>query len=87
VSPHHVVEKVFQVSPFCLWIISVFDQLTSLDELVEATTVPKDRLCRACFDGVYPIVVPDNMRRPATLLDAPLMLSSGGGAGDSLSRP
>ena len=30
----------------------------SLDELVEATTVPKDRLCRACFDGVYPVELP-----------------------------
>jgi amidophosphoribosyltransferase len=31
-----------------------------LDELVEATTVPKDKLCRACFDGVYPIGVPQD---------------------------
>jgi amidophosphoribosyltransferase len=31
-----------------------------LDELVEATTVPKDNLCRACFDGVYPIGVPQD---------------------------
>ncbi|TDE12987.1 amidophosphoribosyltransferase [Jiangella asiatica] len=30
-----------------------------LDELVEASTVPKDRLCRACFDGVYPIQPPE----------------------------
>jgi amidophosphoribosyltransferase len=29
----------------------------SLDELVAATTVPADRLCQACFDGVYPIPV------------------------------
>ncbi len=27
----------------------------SLEELVEATTVPADDLCRACFDGVYPV--------------------------------
>ena len=60
---------------------------TSLDELIEATTVPKDRLCRACFDGVYPVVVPDPERRSTALLDAPPLLSSGGGAGDSLSRP
>ena len=31
----------------------------SLDGLVEATTVPGDRLCRACFDGDYPIEVDD----------------------------
>lgn len=27
----------------------------SLDGLVEATQLPKDRLCRACFDGHYPV--------------------------------
>jgi amidophosphoribosyltransferase len=31
-----------------------------LEELVEATTVPVDKLCRACFDGVYPIGVPQD---------------------------
>jgi len=31
----------------------------SLDELVEATGVPKDSLCRACFDGVYPLPIPE----------------------------
>jgi amidophosphoribosyltransferase len=30
----------------------------SLDGLVSATTVPAERLCRACFDGVYPIDLP-----------------------------
>jgi len=34
----------------------------SLDELVESTQVPKDRLCRACFDGVYPIPVEEDAR-------------------------
>ncbi len=33
-----------------------------LDELVAATEVPKDRLCRACFDGVYPIEVDADSR-------------------------
>ena len=31
----------------------------SLDQLVEATNVAKDRLCRACFDGVYPVELPE----------------------------
>ncbi len=31
----------------------------SLEELVDATAIPMDRLCRACFDGVYPIELPD----------------------------
>jgi len=34
----------------------------SLESLTEATTVPADRLCRACFDGDYPIPVADNER-------------------------
>jgi len=29
----------------------------SLPALIEATTVPADRLCRACFDGEYPVSV------------------------------
>ncbi len=33
-----------------------------LDELVAATDVAKDRLCRACFDGVYPIEVDEASR-------------------------
>lgn len=30
-----------------------------LDELIEATNVPGDNLCRACFDGVYPVPLPE----------------------------
>jgi amidophosphoribosyltransferase len=30
----------------------------SLDGLVQATTITKDRFCRACFDGVYPVELP-----------------------------
>ena len=30
----------------------------SLDSLMKATHVPADQLCRACFDGVYPIELP-----------------------------
>ncbi|KIH99405.1 amidophosphoribosyltransferase [Streptomonospora alba] len=41
-----------------------------LDALVEATEVPKDRLCRACFDGVYPIEV-DEGSRGKYLLEKP----------------
>jgi amidophosphoribosyltransferase len=31
----------------------------SLDSLISATEQPKTRLCRACFDGVYPIALPE----------------------------
>ncbi len=30
----------------------------SLEGLTKATTIPADRLCRACFDGVYPVPIP-----------------------------
>jgi amidophosphoribosyltransferase len=30
----------------------------SLDGLVGATEIAKDNLCRACFDGVYPVAIP-----------------------------
>jgi amidophosphoribosyltransferase len=31
----------------------------SLDGLIAATEQPRTRLCRACFDGEYPIGLPD----------------------------
>ena len=31
----------------------------SLEELIEATTIPAEKLCRACFDGIYPVPIPD----------------------------
>jgi amidophosphoribosyltransferase len=34
----------------------------SLDELIAASHQPKDRLCRACFDGQYPIPVAESAR-------------------------
>ena len=34
----------------------------SLDGLVAATTLPADRLCRACFDGIYPVAVEESER-------------------------
>jgi amidophosphoribosyltransferase len=31
----------------------------SLEGLIEATTVPAANLCRACFDGIYPVALPE----------------------------
>ncbi len=70
----------------------------SLDGLVEATTVPKGRLCRACFDGVYPVELPDDARLGKNILEQPTLplgdpsdgldaLIGGAGATDALSRP
>ncbi len=40
-----------------------------LDGLVAATSVPKDDLCRACFDGVYPVELPEAERLGKHLLE------------------
>ena len=71
-----------------------------LEELVAATTVPKDDLCRACFDGVYPVELPDPEDLGKHLLEleptlavdpqdgpAGLSLTRGAGASDALDRP
>jgi amidophosphoribosyltransferase len=34
----------------------------SLDELIAASQIPKNDLCRACFDGIYPIPVDEDAR-------------------------
>ncbi len=41
----------------------------SLDGLIEATTLPADRLCRACFDGDYPVPVADDEKGKHLLED------------------
>ena len=41
----------------------------SLDGLVAATRVGKDQLCRACFDGVYPVELPLSARLGKYLLE------------------
>lgn len=41
----------------------------SLEELTAATTMETDRLCRACFDGHYPIEPPKPERMRSDLLD------------------
>ncbi|HEY5185018.1 MAG TPA: amidophosphoribosyltransferase [Actinomycetes bacterium] len=70
----------------------------SLEELVDATTVPADRLCRACFDGTYPVPLPEPEHLGKHLLEAfeqavptdadglPTLVA-GGGASDALTRP
>jgi amidophosphoribosyltransferase len=45
----------------------------SLDALVDATHQPKESLCRACFDGVYPIDLPAQ-GLDKFLLEGPAML-------------
>ncbi len=71
----------------------------SLEQLIEASTVPKDNLCRACFDGVYPVPLPEpehlgkhllelDAALPLEGLDTPALSYRGGaGAADALDRP
>ncbi len=69
----------------------------SLDELISATNVAKDDLCRACFDGVYPVELPEptmlgkHLLEPAADaridVDGLAVSLAGGGAADALTRP
>ncbi len=71
----------------------------SLDGLVAATNNAKNDLCRACFDGVYPVALPEQallgkhmlegFENAAMIGDADGLgtVTIGGGAGDALSRP
>ena len=70
-----------------------------LDALIDATDIARDRLCRACFDGVYPVVLPEPEllgkhvlegieRRVERTTDADGVATVlGGGASDALERP
>jgi amidophosphoribosyltransferase len=63
----------------------------SLEGLVAATEQPTENLCRACFDGVYPIPLPEPELLGKHLLESgpvdPAALLGGAGATDALSRP
>ena len=63
--------------------------------MVAASEQPKTRLCSACFDGKYPIALPDEARIGKHLLEGrngskPAMLPvlpAGYGAEEALQRP
>ncbi len=62
----------------------------SLEGLVAASEQPRSRLCTACFDGTYPIPLPEETRLGKHLLEdvsAPGPLGVGYGAADALTRP
>ncbi len=42
-----------------------------LEDLIEATKVPKGKLCRACFDGIYPVALPEDDLIGKHLLEHP----------------
>jgi amidophosphoribosyltransferase len=57
----------------------------SLDGMIEATTIAKPDLCRACFDGEYPMDLPDPELLGKQLLETEL--AGGADAADALRRP
>jgi amidophosphoribosyltransferase len=63
----------------------------SLEGLIASTEQPRTRLCMACFDGTYPIPLPDEARLGKHLLEdltgTPTPLSVGYGAAEALQRP
>ncbi|MGH3447424.1 MAG: amidophosphoribosyltransferase [Nocardioidaceae bacterium] len=69
----------------------------SLDEVVAASQVPKFNLCRACYDGIYPVELPEPRLLGKHLLEVEpdealgvdgLQTAVGGsGATDALTRP
>jgi amidophosphoribosyltransferase len=63
----------------------------SLEGLVAATQVGKQSLCRACFDGIYPVELPLSERLGKSILEETAAdlepVVSGVGAADALLRP
>ena len=41
----------------------------SLDQLIESTNIAEDRLCRACFDGMYPVELSEEQKFGMQVLD------------------
>lgn len=60
----------------------------SLDGMIEATTIAKPNLCRACFDGVYPMELPDPELLGKQLLETELAAGPAAtAAADAIRRP
>ncbi|WP_181786293.1 amidophosphoribosyltransferase [Streptomyces phytophilus] len=57
----------------------------STDRMIEATGIPKNDLCRACFDGEYPMDLPDPELLGKHLLENEV--AGGRDAADALRRP
>ena len=65
----------------------------SLDGLIAASEQPKSRLCRACFDGEYPIALPEVIGKHVLegieqkVRGLPVVEPASAGAEDALTRP
>jgi amidophosphoribosyltransferase len=99
-SPGELIANGLGVAEICNSINADSLGYVSLEGLVAATQVGKDALCRACFDGVYPVELPLSARlgkfvledaasdgaTPVDLDDRQPM-TAGVGAADALTRP
>jgi amidophosphoribosyltransferase len=65
------------------------DSLAYVDlaDLVAATTLPREALCRACFDGHYPIPLPPSERLGKYLREPAAPVAPAVGAAGGLRRP
>jgi len=61
-SPSELIAAELDVEQICKTIGADSLGYIPLDELIEACGVPRQRLCRACFDGEYPVQVDDSAR-------------------------
>ncbi len=60
----------------------------SIDSMIEATTIAKPNLCRACFDGEYPMQLPDPELLGKQLLETELAAGPAAtAAAEALRRP
>lgn len=59
----------------------------SLDGMIEATKIAKPNLCRACFDGEYPMELPDPELLGKQLLETELASPAVTAAVDAIRRP
>ena len=69
-SPGELIANGLAVEEICASIGADSLAYISLDGLVAASEQPVESLCRACFDGVYPVELPEPELRSTGLLDA-----------------
>ena len=74
-SPAELIANGISVDEICRSIGADSLSYVDLEDLIDATQVPRDNLCRACFDGIYPIALPDDELIGKHLLEQPDQLT------------
>ncbi len=70
-SPAELIASGLSIDEICTTLGADSLGYVDLDELIAATEVPADQLCRACFDGVYPVPLPPADQLGKDLLELP----------------